>query len=536
MKKGVAVFVVCLFCALSLLSAHACAAQVAEKKLAIALNNVPPHFNPAVHSGTLAGLLGTQLFAGLLRCDEKGEPVPYLAKEWRVSRDGRRIDFFLHENALFHDDTPITASDVVFSYKVVKKHHPFYSMLAPVKEVRVEGRHQVSFFLHYPYPQLLKVLTPVLFPILPRHIYEKDQDALVNAKRWHVVGSGPFMFSHRLPGKEIILKKFDKFFLEGKPLLDELTFLIFSGPSEIVMALEGGEVQFTAFAPVLGGEGRVDWPEKLRTSTEGGTGIEPMIGLEFNTDKKPFDNVKVRKAFSLAIDRAFISENILGRKGIVMDGPLAKKNAYYVPPRVPVHQNIQGANELLDEAGYPRDKLGQRMKVTVICLPNARSLTRPLLEYLRYFLSRDIGVDLTIEEAPSLAYWGQHVSSGNFQVSMNIPFTWSDPMVGIHRLYSSQNIREGVTWSNITRYTNPRIDALFAQAEQGATEEERREIYAEIQTILRTDVPSIWLATMPYSIVYDRRLIGLNTSFWGILSPMDGVYWVDRTSSHEGGE
>ena len=93
------------------------------------------HFNPAIASGTPTGIPGTQLFAALLRYDDKWRPQPYLAKSWSISDDGLSVTVKLRENAVFHDGTPITSEDVAFSIETIKANHPFKTMYAPVTKV-----------------------------------------------------------------------------------------------------------------------------------------------------------------------------------------------------------------------------------------------------------------------------------------------------------------------------------------------------------------------------------------------------------------
>ena len=85
--------------------------------LIMSIGTTPRHLNPAVQSGIATGAPGAQLFATLLRFDDKWNPHPYLAKSWQVSDDSRTVTFNLVEGATFHDGTPITSNDVAFSIK-----------------------------------------------------------------------------------------------------------------------------------------------------------------------------------------------------------------------------------------------------------------------------------------------------------------------------------------------------------------------------------------------------------------------------------
>ena len=113
----------------------------------------PMHFNSAVQSGSSTAIVGTQIFASPLRYDENWNPQPYLAKNWKVSEDGRSVTLKLVEGATFHDGRPITSEDVAFSIMAVKQYHPFKSMFAPVERVEKTGppyRH------HPPLPALTR--------------------------------------------------------------------------------------------------------------------------------------------------------------------------------------------------------------------------------------------------------------------------------------------------------------------------------------------------------------------------------------------
>ena len=111
-------FFLCLF-----LSAQACAKT---QELTVALEEWPASFNPALRSGTLVFSVGAQLFAGLTRLDEKGNAVPYLAEKWDLSADRKTYVFYLRSNAFFHDNSKITADDVVFSINFSRSNHPFH--------------------------------------------------------------------------------------------------------------------------------------------------------------------------------------------------------------------------------------------------------------------------------------------------------------------------------------------------------------------------------------------------------------------------
>ena len=103
-------------CCAAFLWAFSCPASAAGiKEIVVALESTPPHFNPALLSGSTVATVGVQLYAGLTRVDAAGNAVPYLAKSWETSPDGLSVRFELRENAFFHDGHPITSDDVAYS-------------------------------------------------------------------------------------------------------------------------------------------------------------------------------------------------------------------------------------------------------------------------------------------------------------------------------------------------------------------------------------------------------------------------------------
>jgi peptide/nickel transport system substrate-binding protein len=144
--------------------------------LVIGTTQVARHFNGAVQSGLATGMISTQLFASPLRYDDKWNPQPYLAESWEVSPDGRSVTLHLVKTAVFHDGQPVTSADVAFSIDVIKKNHPFQTMLAPVESVETPDAHTVVLRLSRPHPALLLAMSPALMPILPKHVYGDGQD------------------------------------------------------------------------------------------------------------------------------------------------------------------------------------------------------------------------------------------------------------------------------------------------------------------------------------------------------------------------
>ncbi len=501
------------------------AIQASGGELIIALNNPPIHFNPALQSGTLTGMVGTQLFAGLIRFDGEGNPQPYLAKKWSISEDGLSVTFELVAGSRFHDGLPITSEDVAFSIEMVKRYHPFRSMLSAVKAVETPSPDQVVLRLSMPHPAILLAMSSILLPILPKHIYGDGRDILTHPANVSPVGSGPFKLAKFEPGAEIVLRRNTDYFIKGRPLLDQVTFKIYPDPDEIQLALEQGDVHMASFFPGVDQQVQLALHPNLKVTNDGFEAIGPMLWLEFNLEKKPFDDQRVRKAFAYAIDKNFITQEILGGKASKMTGPIVPTNRFYTSKVEPYDLDIEKANDLLEQAGYPRAQDGKRFSVTIDYPPDAASMVVPLLKYLRHTLARTIGVELKIRRCSNFPIWAQRVANGEFQATIDVVFTWSDPVIGIHRTYDSRNIHKGRVWSNMSKYHNTTVDQLLDMAASEPDFANRQRYYSDFQKILVDELPILWLSTVPYATIYDNDLQGFGDSIWGLMSPLDQYFW-----------
>ena len=110
---------------------------------------------------------------------------------------------------------------------------------------------------------------------------------------------------------------------------------------------------------------------------------------------------------------------------------------------------------------------------------------------------------------------------------MDDVFNWGDPVIGVHRTYLSSNIRRGVIWSNTQGYNNKEVDALLKQAGCELDFEKRYALYKKFQKIITDELPVYSLLQPFFAIAFKKELGGINQSIWGMMSPLDTVYWKD---------
>ena len=494
-------------------------------ELVVSLYDSPPHLNPAIQSGLVTAFPGAQIFAGLLRFDNEWHPKPYLAEKWEISKDGLSVTLHLVKNAVFHDGKPITSEDVAFSIMTVKAFHPFQSMLAPVERVDTPDPHTVVIRLKKPHSAILLAMSPALLPILPKHVYGSVENVKNHPANLKPIGSGPFKLEAFVPGKEIRLIKNDAFFIKGRPYVDRLTIKIIRNTLEEGLGMEIGDSHMMASFQDLNELDHLRSLDHLVVVKNGFKGIGPICWVAFNLQQKPFNDVRVRKAMAYAIDRKFIVDAMFKGETAMETGPISSNSPFYSSHVNLYEQDFEKANRLLDEAGYPRDETGKRFSFRLTYMPERAGINRKISEYLGQLFLRNLGVEAVIEHPENFKDWMRKVSNWDFQMTFDDVFNWGDPVIGVHRTYLSSNIRKGVIWSNTQGYRNPEVDALLEQAGSELDFEKRYVLYEKFQKVITDELPVYSILQPFFALAYNKNLGGANQSIWGLMSPLDTVYW-----------
>ncbi len=494
-------------------------------ELVVSLYDSPPHLNPAIQSGLVTAFPGAQIFAGLLRFDNEWHPKPYLAEKWEISKDGLSVTLHLVKNAVFHDGKPITSEDVAFSIMTVKAFHPFQSMLAPVERVDTPDPHTVVIRLKKPHSAILLAMSPALLPILPKHVYGSVENVKNHPANLKPIGSGPFKLEAFVPGKEIRLIKNDAFFIKGRPYVDRLTIKIIRNTLEEGLGMEIGDSHMMASFQDLNELDHLRRLDHLVVVKNGFKGIGPIYWVAFNLQQKPFNDVRVRKAMAYAIDRKFIVDAMFKGETAMETGPISSNSPFYSSHVNLYEQDFEKANRLLDEAGYPRDETGKRFSFRLTYMPERAGINRKISEYLGQLFLRNLGVEAVIEHPENFKDWMLKVSNWDFQMTIDDVFNWGDPVIGVHRTYLSSNIRKGVIWSNTQGYRNPEVDALLEQAGSELDFEKRYVLYEKFQKVITDELPVYSILQPFFALAYNKNLGGANQSIWGLMSPLDTVYW-----------
>ena len=482
------------------------------------------HVNPAIQSGTPAGLPGTQIFASPLRFDDKWNPLPYLAESWTLAPDGLSLTLNLVKSAVFHDGTPLTSADVAFSIGVIQKNHPFKTMLEPVTGVDTPDAHTAVIRMSRAHPAILLAMSPALCPIMPKHIYGDGRDILTHPANTAAIGSGPYRLSEFKAGESIVLERFDRFFIPGRPYLDKIVMRIIPDVPTALLAMERQEINFIPYVTTVRDAERLAKQAHIQINDRGFEGIGALNWLAFNTAKKPLDDKRVRQALAYLADRTRMLRVLQGGKVPVALTPIHPGSPLYTTDVNHYDYDLKKAEALLDEAGFRKGADGTRFKITIDPIPGAVETTTGVAEFLRGQFKR-AGVELELRTSPDFPTWAQRVAGQEFDLAIDAVFNWGDPVIGVHRTYLSRNIRKGVIWSNTQSYSNAKVDALLDTAAAEPDPAKRKAEYVEFQKIVVDDVPILFLHPFPYAQAAHTGLKGLPATIWGPMAPWDELYW-----------
>lgn len=472
-------------------------AQAAAQKRGGTLNIVEPapptYLNSGISTAGPETLIGGKLFDGLLDYDIGWVPAPALAESWTVSDDGLRMQFNLRKGVKWHDGEPFTSRDVAVTImEILKVHHGRgRSTFANVKDVETPDDNTAVFVMSQPAPALIKALNASESPILPAHIYA-GTDIMKNPANTKPVGTGAYVLSEYVAGESLVLKRNPDYWDAGKPYIDQIAIRYVPDGATRAAMLEAGEVDMVVSSLIpLPEIVRLGALPQFEVTQRGYEVSSSMHLLDFNLRHPILGNVKVRRAFAHLIDNNWITKNVWFGFGSPGTGPIHQAQTdFYTTEGVPAYPHDPArAEQLLDEAGYPRKADGVRFELTIDPLPYGDEPMHAA-QYIRE-QCRQAGIVLNIRASDMGGFVKRIYKDRDFDMSTFTGSAGVDPTIGVHRFYSSKNIKEGVAFSNGSGYANPKVDALLDAATIEVHPDQRKQEYADFQRIIMEDVPTL---------------------------------------------
>jgi len=488
----------------------------------------PESFNPqTVTSGTTIDATSNQLYNRLISYrGEQNTIAPSLAKSWHVTRDGKMITFYLRKDVAFHQTDYFTptrffnADDVLFSFnRILSNEHPFHqvsggkypffqsvSFSNVVQSIEKINDYTIRFKFKYADSSILANIASDFAVILSKEY--ADALVLKNIKReidTLPIGTGPFKLKEYRPGAYIRYAPHQDYW--DKPSsLEQLIFDITPSNTGRLTKLLAGECDVIAF-PIA--------HEKIKSKPE--LELEEVTSfnvgyLGFNTLKPPFNNVKVRQAVALAVNKQAIIDTVYQSKADMAHSLLPKTSWAYNKSTLAQTFDLSKAKELMVDAGFPN---GFTMNLWALPVQRAYNPDAITMAKLIQADLKKIGIKVLIENSLDMGSFLEQLSKGEHQ---SVLLGWSadhfDPDNFFTPLLSCSSAQSG---NNRTFWCNEDFDDLLQQALETTNVTQRKRYYSRALAIISAEVPLIPIA---HSKRFQARKNIVKGEF---LSPFGGI-------------
>lgn len=451
----------------------------------------PPGLDPFHQAADARIRVSLLMYQGLFYEGATGEAIPLLAESYDISDDGLVYTVKLRDGVKFHTGQDMTAEDVAYSYNYIRDAEngsPGAGDFAIIESVEAIDPSTVRFTLSSPNASLPMTLGNKYGAVVPAGYFD-DENAR-NRMNAESVGTGPFRLVEFNPNSNLVVEKFEDYWEDGAPYLDEINFSFLPNSASMLVALKNDRIDLV----------KLERPQDVQ-QVESVEGLEierwPSLNqkpIDLGSEQKPLDDVRVRQAIALAVDREEIKNAAVGDYGEVIGTMVAgMQDTWGVPmDQLPnMSRDVEKAKALLAEAGHPD---GFDLKLTII---NGYDWMDPAAVTLKEQLA-DIGINLSIERV-DLGVWINNFRTRQMGFTFNDWATQPDPNLLFYRHFHKQP--EGADFRN---WNNDEASALLDQGRAESDPEKRKEIYAKFQQVMAETVPTIMLFSADHVTARDQ--------------------------------
>ena len=478
-----------------------------DHTLVVALAAEPTLLLPPLLGETPGFIVADQILERLAEpdstLDTRGDRAfrPRLAERWTWADDSLSIAFLIAANARWHDGLPVTAHDVRFTFALYTDTavaSPAASLLADIDSVQVRNERVAVFWFHRRHAQQffdatyhMRILPEHLLADLPRH--ELRHGAFARAP----TGSGPFRFARWVPGQLLELES-DTTYRGGRSQFRRLVFTIAPDPSAALIRALDREVDVLSYVEPAQiarvARSRTLSPVRWASLSSGLV----MLNLhDPGSSRRPhavLGDRSVRRALTMAVDRARLTSAALGKSAIPATGPLPAPLLHGAPALLP-QPDLPRAVSLLDDAGWhmPSDRDTRRRDGTPLRFTLLVSTTAPAGQRVAVLMQDELrraGANMDVETVDN-ATLAARLSAHRFDAAL-VALDWDPSPFSARQLWGTPTNPAAET-SNFSGYSDPMFDSLIAAADIASDSTtahvaERR----AWQTLVR-DAPAIWL-------------------------------------------
>ena len=481
--------------------------------LTLSPSGIDPHLNASAELGIpLSSVYDTLVFLN----PSSGEFIPGLAERWEISRDGLRYTFYLRKDVRFHDGTTFDSQAVEanLEYTLNPENHSqkAASMLGPFKQAEILDDYTITFVLEEPFAPLLDSLSQV-------YLGMASPEALAQwgpvDYQFHQVGTGPYRFVEYIPNDHITLERNPEY-TWGPSIYDHTTasieriiFYFHEDAASRSLALERGDIDIM---------GEIPPHEADRLASSDNFSLSPIdipgqpLQYFFNTATAPTDDLRVRQALLLAIDKNSIVQAIFGKHSPVARSALSQAGFEKIEVPPPSAFNPEEAGNLLQDAGWLlggeepyRKRDGEQLVIRLVAPPWGSNSEVAQLVKVGW---ENIGINVDLVIAPGFGALKEIQSSGDYH-AIGLNFFGTDADI-LRSFYAADGF---YNWSG---YSDAHITELLNEAARTTLPaDQRNELYGKI--VLEIDDQALFLPIRDYVdlVVSHQRVEGLKFSAQG---------------------
>jgi peptide/nickel transport system substrate-binding protein len=454
----------------------------APQNLVVQASTEPPGLDlTATPASATAAVVFYNVQEALMKVDQHGKLVPWLAERWYTA-DNLNYTFFLKPGVRFHNGRPFTADDVKYVLDRARNpetKHPQVKHYEGITAIHVKDAHTVTISLGKPNAMFLYTLARQGSVMYPKEA--------VDQLKTQPVGTGPFTLARWDRGDRIVLKRNPDYHVKGLPKLEQVTFRFIADQNAALAALQAGDVDVVA-GTALGPES----VEVVRRSPQ----LQIIVGqttndviLALNNSRKPYSDVRVRRALTHAINKEEVLKGAMFGLGRILGTNIDPLNPYFVDKSKAVPHDPERARQLLTEAGYPNG-FDAVLRVT----PQYPYTIRTG-EVIVGQLAR-VGVRVRLEQI-EWAQWLRRVYA-DADYDMTI--------IGHAEAWDAGNYANPKYYF---RYDSPRFQDVFQKSETTLDDSKRRALYGALQDIMVEEAPVVWLYAYPMLVAAKKDVRGL---------------------------
>ena len=504
--------------------------QLAEKQTLVRNNGSEVQsLDPHKIEGVPESNINRDLFEGLLISDVDGKPSPGVAEKWD-NKDFKVWTFHLRKDAKWSDGTPVTAQDFVYSWQRLANPNtasPYASYLQyghivniddiiagkkPVTDLGVKAidDHTFEVTLSEPVPYFYKLLVHSSVSPVPKAAVEKYGDKWTQPA--NIVTNGAYKLKDWVVNERIVLERNTNYWDNAKTVINQVTYLPISSEVTDVNRYRSGEIDMTY------NNMPIELFQKLKKEIPNEVHVDPYLCTyyyEINNQKAPFNDVRVRTALKLAMDRDIIVNKVKNQGALPAYSftPPYTDGAKLVEPewfKWSQEKRNEEAKKLLAEAGYTAEK-----PLTFDLLYNTSDLHKKLAIAAASIWKKNLGANVKLENQEWKTFLDTR-HQGNYDVSRaGWCADYNEPTSFLNMVLSDSS-------NNTVHYKSPAFDKLIADTLKVTDEAQRSELYSKAEQQLDKDS-----AIVPVYYYVNARLVKPWVGGYSGKDPMDNIHVKD---------